>query len=256
MRTVFLSCLIFVIVIGGWQVTSELQWVSPMLLPSPVDIARYLIDAIFDGTLISALFVTIERLLIGYTIGLGLGILLGVLLFVSAVARNSIGLLALGLQTLPSVCWAPLALLWFGYNEAAMYFVVIMGSMWAVAIASETAIQSVSALHIQAAKVMGASVIQIWKTVIFPASLPALVGGAKLGWAFAWRSLMAAEIYVAIVTRMGIGQLLHFSRELHAMDQAMGIMIVIILIGLLVDRAIFLPLEIFFRQTRGVSLSR
>jgi len=252
MKTKVLAAVLFGAFLALWQTASQLQWVPSMLLPSPLEIGRYLVGAILDGTLPEALCVTLLRLLVGYGMGLALGLALGMLLYSSELARATLGLLALGLQTLPSVCWAPLALLWLGQTEEAMYFVVVMGSLWAVAIAAENAIRSVPAIYIQAARVMGANKRHIWRTVILPGALPGLVAGAKLGWAFSWRSLMAAEIYVTIVSRMGIGQLLHFGRELHAMDQAMGIMIAIVAVGLLADRAVFLPLERWLRRTRGV----
>ena len=78
---------------------------------------------------------------------------------------------------------------------------------------------------------MGSSGLHTWSYVILPASLPFIVSGMKQGWAFAWRSLMAAEIYVTILTGFGLGHLLHYGRELHAMDQVIGVMLVIVLIG-------------------------
>jgi hypothetical protein len=86
---------------------------------------------------------------------------------------------------------------------------------------------------------------------ILPASLPFLVGGMEQGWAFAWRSLMAAEIYVTILTGFGLGHLLHYGRELNAMDQVIGIMLVIVAIGLLADKLIFSPWEQFLHQRWG-----
>jgi NitT/TauT family transport system permease protein len=87
--------------------------------------------------------------------------------------------------------------------------------------------------------------------VILPAALPFFVTGMKQGWAFAWRSLMAAEIFVTILTGFGLGQLLHYGRELHAMDQVLGVMFVIVAIGLLVDRLLFAPLERFLHRRWG-----
>lgn len=242
---------IFIAFFGLWQWATASGLVSPILLPSPLDTLRYLGEATVSGLLPSALAVTMGRLLIGYAIGLLGGFLLGLLLHVSPAARNSMGLAALGLQTLPSVCWAPLSLLWFGQTEAAMYFVVVMGSLWAVAMATENAIKEVPPIYIRAAQVMGSKGLHTWGTVILPAALPQMLAGAKLGWAFAWRSLMAAEIYVTIITHFGIGQLLHFGRELNAMDQVMAVMFVIVAVGLLADRMVFLPAEKYLRRTRG-----
>lgn len=252
MKVKALALLILAAVITGWQYASTSGAVPRVLLPAPGDIAVYLWDATLSGDIPEAVLVTLRRLLLGYGMGLCIGLFLGFLLYTSALARTTIGPLALGLQTLPSVCWAPLSLLWFGQTESAMYFVVIMGSIWAIAIATENALKMVPASYIQAARVMGSKGAHTWRTVIFPAALPQLTAGAKLGWAFSWRSLMAAEIYVTIITSLGLGQLLHFGRELHAMDQTIGVMAVIVFIGLLADYAVFRPIEDRMRRNRGI----
>lgn len=252
MRTTLLSILVFAAFLGIWQWITASGLVSPILLSSPLETAAYIVDGLRDGIWPTALGVTLSRLVVGYVIGLGLGLFSGFLLYKSPVARNTLGLAALGLQTLPSVCWTPLAILWFGQTEAAMYFVVVMGSMWSMAIATEHAIRSVPSIYAKAARVMGSSGCHTWRTVIFPAALPQIVVGAKQGWAFAWRSLMAAEIYVTIITRMGLGQLLHFGRELNAMEQVIGVMILIVVVGLLIDRLLFSPTEKYLRKTRGI----
>ena len=159
--------------------------------------------------------------------------------------------MALGLQTLPSVCWIPLALLWFGQNEGAMLFVVIMGTIWSVVIATDTGAGTISPIYARAARTMGSEGFHRWTRVILPASLPFLIGGMKQGWAFAWRSLMAAEIYVTVLTGFGLGHLLHYGRELNAMDQVVAIMLVIVLIGLLADKALFAPWERFLHRRWG-----
>ena len=94
-----------------------------------------------------------------------------------------------------------------------------------------------SPIYARAARTMGSEGFHKWTRVILPASLPFLVSGVKQGWAFAWRSLMAAEIYVTILSGFGLGQILHYGRELHAMDQVIGVMLVIVLIGAAADRS-------------------
>src|SRR5260370_17847209 len=113
------------------------RW-SQVLLPPPTDVAAYLVSAVKDGSLLDASIVTLERLLIGYAIGIAIGLLFGLLTSTSRFFHDTIGLLALGLQTLPGVGWIPLALLWFGQTESAMLVVVIMGRMCSVAIATDT----------------------------------------------------------------------------------------------------------------------
>src|SRR5215472_14262798 len=101
---------------------------------------------------------------------------------------------------------------------------------------------------------MGSEGFDKWTRVILPASLPYVISGMKQGWAFAWRSLMAAEIFVTILTGFGLGQLLQYGRELNAMDQVIGVMITIVLIGLLADKALFSPWERFLHRRWGTDL--
>ena len=232
-----------------WAFASHL-W-SPVLVPSPASVARYLWDIARDGTLASSVGVTVKRLVWGYVIGVGVGLPAGLLIARFRFLHDTVGLLALGLQGLPSVCWVPLALLWFGQTEAAMLFVVVMGTVWSVVLATETGVRNVNPLYVRAARTMGSRWLHIWIYVIMPASLPFIVSGMKQGWAFAWRSLMAAEIFVTILTGYGLGQLLHDGRELNAMEQVIGIMVVIVAIGLLADKILFSPWENFLHRRWG-----
>ena len=175
-----------------------------------------------DGTLWQATVITMRRLLIGYFIGIIGGLPLGLLTARWNVMHDTIGTTALGLQTLPSVCWVPLALLWFGQTEAAMLFVVVMGTLWSVVIATDTGVRNVPPIYRRAALTMGSKSLHIWFKVILPAALPFIVSGMKQGWAFAWRSLMAAEIFVTILTGFGLGQLLHYGRELKPWNRSSG----------------------------------
>ena len=237
-------------------VWAGLSWAriwSPVLLPSPWNVARYLGGALQDGTLATATGVTLKRLLIGYGCGLAIGLPLGLLTARFRVLRDTLGLLALGLQTLPSVCWVPLALLWFGQSEAAMFFVVVMGTVWSVIIATESGIRNVPPLYARAARTMGSGGAHTWLRVMLPAALPSIVGGMKQGWAFAWRSLMAAEIYVTIMSGFGLGYLLQYGRELNAMDQVIGIMLVLLVIGLVADKILFSPWERLLHRRWGTA---
>ncbi len=247
MKRFLSAAFFFVVLLVLWQAFFRAKIWSPVLLPSPLQVANYLKGAIEDGTLGHATVITMRRLLIGYFIGIVVGLPLGLLL------RDTLGTTALGLQTLPSVCWVPLALLWFGQTEAAMLFVVVMGTLWSVVIATETGVRNVPPIYRRAALTMGSKRLHIWLTVILPASLPFIVSGMKQGWAFAWRSLMAAEIFVTILTGFGLGQLLHYGRELSAMDQVIAIMLVIVVIGLLADKIFFSPIEKFLHRRWGTS---
>lgn len=251
MRRTLLAILFFVALVALWSAIVRAKIWSPVLLPSPHSVWDYLVNASRDGTLVSASMVTLRRLLSGYAIGLAIGLPLGLLTASLSFVEDTIGVLALGLQTLPSVCWVPLALLWFGQTEGAMLFVVIMGTVWSVIIATDTGVRTIPPIYARAARTMGSNYFHKWTRVVLPASLPYLVSGMKQGWAFAWRSLMAAEIYVTILTGFGLGHLLHYGRELNAMDQVIGIMLVIVVIGLLADKILFSPWERFLHRRWG-----
>ena len=212
----------FALLLLIWDAAFRARIWSPVLLPSPWQVAIYLKDTALDGTLLKATVITMRRLLVGYIIGLVVGLPLGLLTARWKLFGDTIGTMALGLQTLPSVCWVPLALLWFGQTEAAMLFVVVMGTLWSVVIATETGVRNVPPIYRRAALTMGSKRLHMWFKVILPAALPFIVSGMKQGWAFAWRSLMAAEIFVTILTGFGLGQLLHYGRELSAMDQVIA----------------------------------
>jgi NitT/TauT family transport system permease protein len=253
MKRILIAIVFFTAMIALWEALVRLKIWSPVLVPSPFSVARYIKDAIQDGTLGSAALVTVRRLLAGYFLGLLLGLPLGLLTARFKFMEDTFGVVALGFQTLPSVCWVPLALLWFGQTEAAMLFVVIMGTLWSVVIATDNGVRTVPPIYARAAQTMGSRRMHTWVKVIVPASLPFIVSGMKQGWAFAWRSLMAAEIYVTILTGFGLGHLLHYGRELHAMDQVAGIMLVIIVIGLLADKILFSPWERFLYRRWGTA---
>jgi NitT/TauT family transport system permease protein len=243
----------FILLLAFWQWGFQSRIWSPVLVPSPLQVWNYLVSAVRDGTLEHATIITMRRLLTGYVIGIIGGIPLGLLTARWTLFRDTIGTTALGLQTLPSICWVPLALLWFGQTETAMLFVVVMGTLWSVIIATETGVRNVPPIYRRAALTMGSKRLHIWFKVILPAALPFIVSGMKQGWAFAWRSLMAAEIFVTILTGFGLGQLLHFGREQQAMEQVIGIMVVIVVIGLLADKIFFSPIEKFLHHRWGTS---
>ncbi len=254
MRRMAVAFLFFAMLVGLWEVAVRSGRWSVVLLPSPLYVAEYLWGALLDGSLLEAAWVTLRRLLVGYAAGVLIGLPVGLLTSISQSLEDTVGALALGLQTLPSVCWVPLALVWFGQTESAMLFVVIMGTVWSVIIATDYGARSIPPIYARAARTMGSEGFHKWTRVILPASLPFLVTGMKQGWAFAWRSLMAAEIYVTILTGFGLGHLLHYGRELNAMEQVIGIMIVIVVIGLLADRLLFSPWERFLHRRWGTNV--
>jgi len=250
-RRAIVAVSFFAALLLAWWIAAATRMWSPLLLPSPGDVARRLVQLAADGTLLRALLVTARRLAIGYAIGVVVGLPLGFLTARFKTWSDTVGVLALGLQALPSVCWAPLALLWFVQTEAAMLFVAVMGTLWSIVIATESGIRSIPTIYVRAARTMGSKGMHTLTRVVFPASLPVVVSGMKQGWAFAWRSLMAAEIYVTILTGAGLGRLLDDGRQLMDMPQVVGVILVIVAVGLAADKLVFAPAERFLRMRWG-----
>ncbi len=253
MKRILTAALFFAGLLALWELAVRSGLWPKVLLPSPLAVFDYIGAALADGTLLLASWVTLQRLFLGYLAGVVLGVPLGMACARSRTLQDTLGVLALGLQTLPSVCWAPLALLWFGQTEWAVFFITFMGSLWSIALAVEAGVRNVPPIYARAARTMGSRGLHTTLCVVLPASLPFVVSGMKQGWAFAWRSLMAAEIYVTILTGFGLGQLLHYGRELLAMEQVIAIMLLIVGIGLLVDRTLFLPWERFMHRRWGLT---
>lgn len=228
------------ILLGLWQVCVVLKLWNPLLFPAPAAVWEALWNGIRDGSLIMGTWTSLQRLAIGYGLSLTVGVPLGLLLGRVQWLDDTVGTMALGLQALPSICWLPLAVLWFGLSEAAIQFVVVMGSLMAITLATRDGVNVISPIFVRAGRVLGARGWHIYRDVIFPAALPAILTGAKLGWSFAWRSLMAAELLYAGV---GLGSTLMVGRELHNMALVVAAMGVIMALGLLTDRVFFGALE-------------
>jgi NitT/TauT family transport system permease protein len=202
-----------------------------------------------DRSLLIAAGVSLRRVLAGYALSLAVGVPLGVLLARCRWLEETVGSLVLGIQTLPSICWLPLALLWFGLNDRAILFVVVMGAVLAVTVAVQDGVKNLPPVYQRAAQTMGVGRLALYTEVLLPASLPAILTGAKLGWSFAWRALMSGEL---LFVSLGLGHMLMMGRELADMSQVVAVMLIIVGLGLLADRAIFGVLEERVRARWGL----
>ncbi|WP_218915142.1 ABC transporter permease [Caldanaerobius polysaccharolyticus] len=222
---------------------------KPYTFPSPLSVFSTLVSLIADNSIGVAVLASMKRLLIGYFISLVIGTTIGLIMARFKYLYENLNPIILGLQTLPSVCWLPFAILWYGLSESAIIFVIAIGSTFAIAISIVSGIKNVNPLYIRAAKTMGANGLKIYSNVIIPASLPSVVSGMKQGWSFAWRSLMAGEMLYAT---KGLGQILMVGRDLADMSQVMAVMIVIVVLGLMVDNLIFGKVETKIRYRWGL----
>jgi NitT/TauT family transport system permease protein len=249
MRNWQISLLFFFGLLLVWEALFRLGLWPPYIFPSPSSVVRALVDGFASGYYFRAAATSMRRIAIGYGISIVVGIPLGLLLGRSRVVQATVGPLAVGLQALPSICWLPLALLWFGLGERAILFVVVMGALLSITLSTADGVRNTPPLYLRAARTMGAEGLHLYRRVVLPAAFPGILSGMKLGWSFAWRSLMAGEL---LYISLGLGQALTMGRELNKMDQVISVMILIVAIGLVIDQLVFTPTERRVRERWGL----
>jgi NitT/TauT family transport system permease protein len=226
----------YLLIIAVWQLLFSAQIIPDYLFPSPQQVAQRLWELATDNYLWPSVQATFERMGIGFGIAASAGLLIGLLMGVNRVVNSCLRSLFLGLQTLPTAAWVPVSLLFFGLSDHGIYFVIIMSSAPAIALATSDGIQHIPPIYLRAARTLGTPGYAMPTRVILPASLPSIVTGMKLGWTLAWHGGVSAEL---IKSTIGLGFLLQMGRELNDAAQVIGIMVLTILFGLLLDRFVF-----------------
>ena len=236
--------------LGLWTILAKLKIWPSYLFPTPWGVTAELYNGFQDHSYWIAIVVSMKRVLLGYGVSVALGMILGLGITSSKFLEETMGGLLVSLQSLPSICWWPLALLWFGFNQNAILFVVVMGSLLSVTIAMEDGRKQMPKIYAMAGRNLGARGFQLFWYVLLPASLPYIVTGVKQGWAFAWRSLITAEmLYVSL----GLGQVLMMGRETSNTNAVIAVMILIITIGYIVDGLVFKTIEKRLHQRWGLA---
>jgi NitT/TauT family transport system permease protein len=237
--------------LGVWQVVVWSGWKPDYVLPGPGPVFGRLAQDLSNPNFDLGIAITMRRALTGYAVAVVIGTLVGILVARVAVLRKAIGSAILGLQSMPSIAWFPLAILLFGLNETAIFFVVILGAAPSVAGGLLSGVDHVQPLLIRVGRVMGARGMSLYRYVILPAALPSFVGGLKQGWAFAWRSLMAGEIIGIVSHQVGIGQQIQFARDFADAEQLVALILVILVIGIVID-SLFGTLDRVIRRRWGL----
>ena len=243
-RIVFYISLIII-----WDLFIRIFQIPKVILPAPLDVLVSLQESIGNGSLISDLGASFTRLIIGLFIALAIGLSLGVLLARVKTMDDTVGSLIIALQSIPSIVWLPLAIMWFGLNEKAVIFIIVLGATIVMTINVRAGIKNVDPLYIKAAQTMGSTGLDLFVRVMFPAAIPYIVTGVRLAWAFAWRALMAGEL---LSTGPGLGYTLKYAYDFGRMDMVIAIMIVIGIIGVTVDLFIFQRIEKRVMQRWGL----
>src|SRR6266567_4602965 len=223
--------------IAVWQLVVWSGWRPDYVLPGPLPVFQRLSEDLSRPDFYVGVAITLRRALVGYAVAIAIGSAVGLLVARVPIVRKAVGHAILGLQSMPSIAWFPLAILLFQLTEGAILFVVILGAAPAVASGLLSGVDHVQPLLVRVGRVMGAKGLRLYRYVILPAALPGFVGGLKQGWAFAWRSLLAGEILVSISNQVSLGQQLDVARQFADAQQLMALMIVVFVIGVAVDLA-------------------
>jgi len=226
MRGWLRGLLALAILVSLWAAAAEVAHTP--LAPGPLAVGRALLAGVHDRTLVHALLTSVARLAVGYVLALAIGIPLGCALARSRLVEQTVGPIVLGLGSVPSICWLPLAILWLGLSEWAIQLVVVLGAALPIAVATDNAVRHVPPSIERAARTMGARGARLMLTVTLPAALPGILGGAKVGWTFALRSLMAGEL---LFVSGGLGQLLETGRDLGDTALVVAVIVVIVALG-------------------------
>jgi NitT/TauT family transport system permease protein len=239
------------LILAVWQIVVWSGWKPDYVLPGPLLVFQRLASDLSHPDFYFGVAITLRRALVGYAIAVALGGIVGILVARVTFLRKAIGSAILGLQSMPSIAWFPLAILLFQLSETAILFVVILGAAPAIAAGLLSGVDHVQPLLVRVGRVMGARGLGLYRYVILPAALPSFVGGLKQGWAFAWRSLMAGEIIVIVSHSPSLGQQIQFARDLADAEQLLALMVVIFVIGVAID-SLFGSLDRRIRRRWGL----
>ena len=240
-----------------WELTYRSGVKPAYALPSPADVGLVLRGQLRDGTLLGAMRTSLTRGGLGFLAALAIGTPLGILIARVRPVRRGIGPLVSGLQSLPSVAWVPAAIIFFGIGDTAIYAVVLLGATPSIANGMVSGIDQIPPLYQRVGRVLGARGLASARHVLLPAALPGYVGGLRQGWAFSWRSLMAAELIVnSPELGQGLGQLLDQGRNLNDMSLVFAGILGILVVGIAVELCVFAPLERRVLRRRGLLVAR
>ncbi|MGY1807758.1 ABC transporter permease [Blastococcus sp. SYSU D00669] len=243
--------------VGVWQLAYLAEVKPSYALPGPADVAEVFWETVQDGRAAEAIWTSLSRGAIGFALSLVIGTLLGLAMWSSRWLRAAIGPIVSGLQSLPSVAWVPAAIIWFQLSDAAIYTVVLLGAVPSIANGLLTGMKQVPPLFDRVGRVLGLSAVGRVRHVLLPAALPGYLGGLRQGWAFAWRSLMAAELITySPELGQGLGQLLNIGRELSQMSLVITSIALILVVGVAIELLVFAPLERGVLNRRGLTTAR
>ena len=226
-----------------WEALARWQN-NDLLLPGCLATLSALAEGLASGELLERVRISLAVLAQGYLAGVGLAFLLTTLAVSTQFGRDLLSTLTAMFNPLPAIALLPLALLWFGLGSASLVFVLVHSVLWPLALNTFAGFQGVPETLRMAGRNYGLTGLAYVRQILVPAALPAILSGLKIGWAFAWRTLIAAElVFGAASGRGGLGWYIFQNRNELYTDRVFAGLLVVIAIGLVVENVVFATIE-------------
>jgi NitT/TauT family transport system permease protein len=219
-----------------WQGYVTLMDVSPLVFAAPLDVAEALVDGWTDGRLLDASLITLRVLGLGMLIGMAVAAILTTLATWTRIGQDILVLLTSMLNPLPAIAILPLAILWFGLNQTALVFVIANAVTWPIAINVSMGFRTVPATIMMVGRNLGLRGVRMVRDVLAPAALPHTITGLKTGWAFGWRTIIAAELVFGVAGGGGgLGFFINDARFFLRIPEVFAGLVTIMLIGIALE---------------------
>lgn len=227
-----------------WQ--GYAMWLgNPLLFPTLTETVRVLVQDLVTGELLNRIETSLEVLVLGYAAGVATAAVLTTLAVSTRLGSDILATLTAMFNPLPAIALLPLALIWFGLGIGSMIFVLIHGTLWAIALNTNSGFRSVPEVLRMSGRNYGLSGVRYVIHILIPAAFPSILAGLKIGWAFAWRTLIAAELVFGVSARSGgLGWYIFEAREELLTARVFAGLLTVIVIGLLVESVIFRAIEV------------
>jgi NitT/TauT family transport system permease protein len=241
--TIVRKLVILVALAAAWELYA--RWLNnPLLFPTFGATVDAFVDGFVHGTLLLKAWTSIKVLLVGYAAGIALAALLTVVAITSRVGTDFLETLTAMFNPLPAIALLPLALIWFGLGAGSIVFVLIHSVLWAVALNTHSGFLAVSNTLRMVGRNYGLRGLAYVGKILIPAAFPSILTGFKIGWAFAWRTLIAAELVFGVSSGSGgLGWFIYENKNQLEIPSVFAGLLTVIVIGLLVENVIFRSVE-------------
>jgi NitT/TauT family transport system permease protein len=240
----FRKGVLLIVLASAWEVYAR-ALNNPLLVPTFSATLEALWEAVTAGPLVARALFSIRVLLMGYAAGIGIAAVLTALAVSSQIGTDLLETLTSMFNPLPAIALLPLALLWFGLGNPSLIFVMVHSVLWAVALNTHSGFTSVSNTLRMVGQNCGLSGPRyVWR-ILIPAAFPSILTGLKIGWAFAWRTLIAAELVFGVSSGSGgLGWFIYENKNLLEVPSVFAGLFTVILIGLAVENLVFRNIEV------------